>query len=131
MGFKDEYWELRTFRNSIESKKDLVTELLTVAESTTKPLNPNEGGKGAKKGDRIEAIMAKVMDLEKEIADAEMDYEAMNCQFVFKASKLSKASQKTLVIERYLRNRSLAETAEIMGVSKQYVCQSLKNLEKI
>ena len=131
MGYKNEYWELRALRNSIENRKDMVLELLALAESTTKPLNPNEGGKGASKGDRIESIMAKVMDLEKEIADAENDYEALNCQFVFKAAKIGKQKHKQLVIERFLRNRSLTETADILGVSRQYVCQTLKNLEKI
>lgn len=130
MGFKNEYWRLRTLRNSIEDKKDLVAELLAVAESTTKPLNPNEGGKGVSKGDRVETIMAKVMDLENEIADAEVDIEAMNCQFVFKVAGLGKTKQRQLVVERYCRERSLVETAQIMGVSKRYVCQSLKNLEK-
>lgn len=130
MGYKNDYWQIRTLKNSIESRKDKVLELLVAAESTTKPLNPNEGGKGASKGDRIEAIMAKVMDLEKEIADAENDYESLNCQFVFKLAKVDKPKQKQLLIERYLRHRSLAETADILGVSKQYVCQTLKNFEK-
>jgi len=131
MGFKNEYWALRNMKNSIEDKKDTITELLTAAASTTKPLTPNEGGKGASKGDRIESIMAKVIDLENEIADAENEYEFMNCQFIFKTAKIEKEKHKRLVIERYCRERSLSETATILGVSRQYVCQSLKNLEKI
>lgn len=130
MGFKDDYWELRNLRNSIERQKDEVCELLAAAESTTKPLNPNEGGKGASKGDRVEAIMAKVMDLESEIAEAESCYEMLNCQFVFKMAVMEKPKQKQLAVERYLRERSLHETAHILGVSKRYVCQSLKNFEK-
>lgn len=130
MGFKNDYWELRNLRNSIERRKDEVCELLAAAESTTKPLNPIEGGKGASKGDRIEAIMAKVMDLESEIAEAESAYEFMNYQFVFKMTVMEKPKQKQLAIERYLRERSLHETALVLGVSKQYVCRSLKNFEK-
>ena len=131
MGFKSEYWELRTLRNTIENKKDMVAELLTAAESTTKALDPNEGGKGTnKKGDRIEALVAKIIDLEREIADTEVDFEAMNCQFVFKMAQMDKPKHKQLAVERYLRERSLAETADILGVSKRYVCQTLKNFEK-
>lgn len=126
MGIKSDWYLLDDDAKAIQSLKERIENLLTIATRTTRGFEATGSRKIGGTKDKNADIVLKVMELESELASIDYEHHLSKCALIIDIAKIPKPRRKVF-IDRYIRNMSLNETAKANGVTKQAVCKTLKN----
>ena len=129
MGIKSDWYLLDDDEKAIQSLRERIENLLTIATRTTRGYESNGSRKIGGTKDKNADIVIKIMELEDELAELNHSKRVKSVWMKLQISRIQKDKRKVF-IDRYLRNMSLMETAKANGITKKTVCQTLKNFEK-
>lgn len=129
MGIKSDWYLLDDDEKAIQSLRERIENLLTIATRTTRGYESNGSRKIGGTKDKNADIVIKIMELEDELAELSHSKRVKSVWMKLQISRIQKDKRKVF-IDRYLRNMSLTETAKANGITKKTVCQTLKNFEK-
>lgn len=129
MGIKSDWYLLDDDSKAIQSLKERIENLLTIATRTTRGFEATGSRKIGGTKDKNADIVLKVMELESELASIDYEHHLSRCAMITNIAKIPKPKRKVF-IDRYIRNMSLNETAKANGTTKKTICQILKNFEK-
>lgn len=125
MGIKSDWYLLDDEEKAIQSLKDRIDNLVTIATRTTRGFEATGSRKIGGTKDKNADIVLKIMELEAELAETDYDYRLCRCSMIVNIANVPKEYKKVFV-DRYVRGMSLNETAKANGITKKTVCQILK-----
>lgn len=129
MGIKSDWYLLDDDEKAIQSLRERIENLLTIATRTTRGYESNGSRKIGGTKDKNADIVIKIMELEDELAELSHSKRVKSVWMKLQISRIQKDKRKVF-IDRYLRNMSLTETAKANSITKKTVCQTLKKFEK-
>jgi DNA-directed RNA polymerase specialized sigma24 family protein len=129
MGIKSDWYLLDDREKAIQTLRERIENLLTIATHTTRGYESNGSRKIGGTKDKNADIVLKIMELEDELAELNHD---RHCQSVWLKLHIAQVERdkRKVFIDRYLRNMSLTETAKANGTTKKTICQTLKKFEQ-
>ena len=129
MGIKTDWYLLEDDAKAIESLKERIESLSTIATRTTRGFEATGSRKIGGTKDKNADIVLKIMELEDELAEVSHEHHLSKCSLICSIAKVPREKRK-MFIDRYVRGMSLNETARANSTSKKTVCEVLKNFEK-
>ena len=126
MGIKSDWYLLDDDEKAIQSLRERIESLITIATRTTRGFEPTGSRKIGGTKDKNADIVLKIMELEDELAELDYDYRISRCSLIVNIANVPKEYRK-IFIDRYLKGMSLNETARANGITKMTVCRILKN----
>ena len=129
MGIKTDWYLLDDCDKAIQSLKERIENLSTIATRTTRGFEAIGSRKIGGTKDKNADIVLKIMELEDELAEIDHEYRVSRCSLIVSIAQIPKDKRKVFV-DRYIRGMSLNETAKNNRVTKKTVCQILKKFEK-
>ena len=125
MGIKQDWYLLDDDEKAIQSLRERIENLLTIATRTTRGFEPTGSRKIGGTKDKNADIVLKIMELEDELAELTHDRNIKSVWMKLHIAQVERDKRKVF-IDRYLRNMSLNETAKANGTTKKTICQILK-----
>ena len=129
MGIKTDWYLLDDDEKAILSLRERIESLVTIATRTTRGFESTGSRKIGGTKDKNADIVLKIMALEDELSEIDYGYRLSRKKLIVNIAQIPKDKRK-IFIDRYIRGMSLNETAKANGVTKQAVCNTLKNFEK-
>ncbi len=126
MGIKSDWYLLDDDEKAIQSLRERIESLVTIATRTTRGFEATGSRKIGGTKDKNADIVLKIMELEDELAELDYDYRISRCSLIVNIANVPKEYRK-IFIDRYLKGMSLNETARANGITKMTVCRILKN----
>lgn len=126
MGIKSDWYLLDDDEKAIQSLRERIESLVTIATRTTRGFEATGSRKIGGTKDKNADIVLKIMELENELAELDYDYRISRCSLIVNIANVPKEYRK-IFIDRYLKGMSLNETARANGITKMTVCRILKN----
>lgn len=126
MGIKSDWYLLDDDEKAIQSLRERIESLVTIATRTTRGFEATGSRKIGGTKDKNADIVLKIMELEDELAELDYDYRISRCSLIVNIANVPKEHRK-IFIDRYLKGMSLNETARANGITKMTVCRILKN----
>ena len=126
MGVKSDWYLLDDDEKAIQSLRERIESLVTIATRTTRGFEATGSRKIGGTKDKNADIVLKIMELEDELAELDYDYRISRCSLIVNIANVPKEHRK-IFIDRYLKGMSLNETARANGITKMTVCRILKN----
>ena len=126
MGIKNDWYLLDDDEKAIQSLRERIESLVTIATRTTRGFEATGSRKIGGTKDKNADIVLKIMELEDELAELDYDYRISRCSLIVNIANVPKEHRK-IFIDRYLKGMSLNETARANGITKMTVCRILKN----
>lgn len=125
MGIKQDWYLLDDDEKAIQSLRERIENLVTIATRTTRGFEPTGSRKIGGTKDKNADIVLKIMELEDELAELSYNHRRQSVWLKLHIAQVERDKRKVF-IDRYLRNMSLNETAKANGTTKKTICQILK-----
>lgn len=125
MGIKQDWYLLDDDEKAIQSLRERIENLVTIATRTTRGFEPTGSRKIGGTKDKNADIVLKIMELEDELAELSYNHRRKSVWLKLHIAQVEREKRKVF-IDRYLRNMSLNETAKANGTTKKTICQILK-----
>ena len=125
MGIKQDWYLLDDDEKAIQSLRERIENLVTIATRTTRGFEPTDSRKIGGTKDKNADIVLKIMELEDELAELSYNHRRQSVWLKLHIAQVERDKRKVF-IDRYLRNMSLNETAKANGTTKKTICQILK-----
>lgn len=125
MGIKQDWYLLDDDEKAIQSLRERIENLVTIATRTTRGFEPTGSRKIGGTKDKNADIVLKIMELEDELAELSYNHRRKSVWLKLHIAQVERDKRKVF-IDRYLRNMSLNETAKANGTTKKTICQILK-----
>ena len=125
MGIKQDWYLLDDDEKAIQSLRERIENLVTIATRTTRGFEPTGSRKIGGTKDKNADIVLKIMELEDELAELSYNHRRQSVWLKLHIAQVERGKRKVF-IDRYLRNMSLNETAKANGTTKKTICQILK-----
>lgn len=130
MGIKTDWYLLDDNAKAIQSLKERIENLVTIATRTTRGFEATGSRKIGGTKDKNADIVLKVMELESELASIDYDHHLSKCQMIVNIANQIPKDKRKVFVDRYVRNMSLTDTAKANNTTRRNVCKILKNFEK-
>ena len=125
MDIKQDWYLLEDDERAIQSLRERIENLVTIATRTTRGFEASGSRKIGGTKDKNADIVLKIMELEDELAELDYDYRLSRNSMIINIANVPKDHRK-IFIDRYLKDMSLNETAKANGTTKKTICQILK-----
>lgn len=125
MDIKQDWYLLEDDEKAIQSLRERIENLVTIATRTTRGFEATGSRKIGGTKDKNADIVLKIMELEDELAELDYDYRLSRNSMIINIANVPKDHRK-IFIDRYLKGMSLNETAKANGTTKKTICQILK-----